>query len=143
MVHGIGSTLLDIKVPQTLKQPHYILKIVRMITTHPILNGAKVVTFKSIESMPRIKNRRILGTIAKHYGNISFHGGMADKIPQFLTTTDDKMHGIATTTTYHNKNVPIIEEGYLVYVGKQRIFAILVGNGLLHNLVYIKLIVTK
>lgn len=76
-----------------------------MITTHPILNGAKVVAFKSIESMPRVRNRRILGTIVKHYGNISFHGGMADIIPRFLTTIDDMMHGLATTTTYHNKSV--------------------------------------
>lgn len=43
---------------------------------------------------------------------------MADIIAQFLTTTNDRMHGLATTTTYHNKNVPIIEEGYLVSIGK-------------------------
>jgi len=114
-----------------------------MITTHPILNGAKVVAFKNIESMPKIRSRRILGIIVKHYGNTSFHGGMANIIPQFFTTTDDKIHGLTTTTTYHNKNVPIIEEGYLISVRKQGIFAILVKIGLLHNLVYIKLIVTK
>ncbi len=135
-MHGVQNTLPDIKVPQTFKQPHYVLEIVRMITTHPILIGAKVVAFKSIESIPRVRSRITLGTITKHYGNISFHDGMANIIPQFLTITDDMMHGLATTTTYHNKNVFIIEGGYLIPIGKQGIFALLVRIGLLHNLVY-------
>jgi hypothetical protein len=44
------------------------------------------------------------------------------------------MHGTTTRATYQNKTMPINEEGYLIPIGNQGIFVILVKKFPLHNL---------
>jgi hypothetical protein len=52
---------------------------------------------------------------------------------------DNVMHGTTTRVTYQNKTMPINEEGYLIPIGNQGIFVILVKKIPLHNLECTKL----
>jgi hypothetical protein len=52
-----------------------------MTTTHPTLSSARLVVSKSIKSMLKIKNKRLLDTTPKQHGSKSFHGRMTKTIP--------------------------------------------------------------
>jgi hypothetical protein len=43
----IRSIPFDVRVPRTLKQPHFALERIRMTVIHLTLNGARIIAFKS------------------------------------------------------------------------------------------------
>jgi hypothetical protein len=54
-----------------------------MIATHPTMSGVRIVTFKGIGSMLRVRNKGMLDTSTKHYGSVSFHNGVVNIGPYF------------------------------------------------------------
>jgi hypothetical protein len=54
-------------------------------------SNVRLVVFKSVESMPRIRNKWLLDITTKQHGNISFHGAMTKIVPQFLIVVNDRM----------------------------------------------------
>ncbi len=60
------------------------------------MNNARLAISKSVESMPRIISIWLLDITTKQHGNISFHGRMAKKIPQFFIINNDRMQWLLT-----------------------------------------------
>lgn len=80
-----------------------------MTMTYLVMNNARLVVSKSVESMPIIRNIWLLDITTKQHGNISFRGGMIQTVPQFFIIANDRMQGLLIMATYPIRYVPIIE----------------------------------
>ncbi len=68
------KTPFEGRIPQITELYHSTLEGVKMTTNHPTLSNAKLVTFKTIESMSRLRNRTILDTTTFKNSGIPIHG---------------------------------------------------------------------
>jgi hypothetical protein len=113
-----------------------------MITTHPTVNHARLATFKSTKSMLGLRNKTLPNTIIPQHNGITFHGGMANIIPQFFTIVNDGVLRVHVMVTYPNRFVPMTTIGYPISVKNDDFFAIPNENGYLYNRVRTELIET-
>jgi hypothetical protein len=78
-----------------------------MITTHHVVNHARLATFKNTKFMLVLTNRALPNTIIPQHNGITFHGGMTNIESIFFTIVNDGVQGIIVMATYPNKYVPM------------------------------------
>jgi hypothetical protein len=113
-----------------------------MTANPPTMSNAELTTFKSIEYVPRLKNKTLLDTIILQHGGITFHVGMTNPISQFFTIITDGVQGVSVMITYPNRFVLMTIIGYPVSMNNNKILVVQVENGSLYNKVHTKPIET-
>ncbi len=112
----------EVRTPWVTRPFHFTLEIIRMITTHHVVNHARFATFRSTKSMLVLKNKALPNTIIPQHNGITFHGGMINIVLQFFTIVNDGVQGVLVMATYPNKYVPMITTRYLVFVKNDEFF---------------------
>jgi hypothetical protein len=59
-----------------------------------------------------LRNKTLPNTIIPQHNGITFHGGMANIIPQFFTIVNDGVLRVHVMVTYPNRFVPMTTIGY-------------------------------
>ncbi len=94
------KTPFEGRIPQIIRLCHSTLERVRMTTNHPTLSNARFATFKSTESMSRLRNRTLLDTTRFKNSGIPIHGR---QVPQFFMTITNGVQRVLVMTTYPTK----------------------------------------